>query len=72
MRKGHLCTIFKLYVNSFCRQRAWLEVLKEVTALPIFLLYLSLTSQLWPRPWLCPIIESPQSFSVTSTLLRMR
>ena len=31
MREHHLCTIFKLYPNSFCRQRAGLEVLMKVT-----------------------------------------
>ena len=29
--KRHLCTIFKLYTNSFCRQRAGLKVLIKVT-----------------------------------------
>ena len=33
MRKRHLCTIFKLYTNSFCRQMvAELEVLIKVTS----------------------------------------
>ena len=27
MRERHLCAILKLYTNSFCRQRAGLEVL---------------------------------------------
>ena len=31
MRKRHLCTTFKLRTNSFCRQRAGLEVLTKVT-----------------------------------------
>ena len=30
MRERHLCTIFKLYMNSFCWQRAGLEVLTKV------------------------------------------
>ena len=32
MRERHLCTIFKLFTNSFCRQRAGLEVLMKVTS----------------------------------------
>ena len=32
MRECHLCAIFKLYTNSFCRQRAGLEVLIKVTS----------------------------------------
>ena len=28
MRERHLCTIFKLYTNSFCRQRTGLEASK--------------------------------------------
>ena len=31
MRKRHLCTTFKLKMNSFCRQRAGFEVLIKVT-----------------------------------------
>ena len=52
MRKHYLCTIFKLYTNSFSQQRAGLKVLIKVTAQPIFLLYLSLTSELWLRSWM--------------------
>ena len=32
MRGRHLCTIFKLYTNSFCWRRAGLEVLIKVTS----------------------------------------
>ena len=32
MRERHLCTFFKLYTNSFYRQRAGLEVLIKVTS----------------------------------------
>ena len=32
MREGHLCTTFKMYANSFSRQRAWLEALMKVTS----------------------------------------
>ena len=33
MREHHLCTTFKLKTDSFCRQRAGLEVLIKVTLL---------------------------------------
>ena len=60
MRERHLCTIFKLYTNSFCRQMAGLEVLIKVTAEPI-LLYLSVPSELWLRPWVwCNCWVSPE------------
>ena len=32
MRERHLCTIFKLYTDSFCRQRMGLEALINVTS----------------------------------------
>ena len=32
MRECHLFTIFKLYTNSFCRQRAGLKVLIKATS----------------------------------------
>ena len=32
LRDRHLCTTFKLYMNSFCQQRAGLEVLIKVTS----------------------------------------
>ena len=32
LRERHLCTTFKLYKNSFCQQRAGLEVLIKVTS----------------------------------------
>ena len=32
MRERHLCTTFKLRTNSFCWQRAGLEVLIKVTS----------------------------------------
>ena len=32
MRERHYCTIFFLYTNSFCRQRAGLEVLMKVVS----------------------------------------
>ena len=54
MQEHHLCTIFKLYTNSFCRTRAVLQVFIKVTVEPIFLLYLSLTSELWLRSWVWP------------------
>ena len=50
MREHCLCAIFKLYTNSSCWQRVGLEVLIKVTAEPIPV-YLSLTSELWLRPW---------------------
>ena len=30
MREGYLCTTSKLRTKSFCRQRAWLEVMIKV------------------------------------------
>ena len=32
MRERHLCTIFTLYTNSFCHQRAGIKVLTKVTS----------------------------------------
>ena len=70
MRERHLCTIFKLQTNSFCRQRMGLEVLIKVTVEPIFL-SLSLTSELDSDLGCGPIVKSPWSSSMTSTHLRM-
>ena len=50
MTERHWRTIFKLYANSLCRQRAKLEFLKKVTA-ELIHRYLSLTSELWIKPW---------------------
>ena len=72
MRELHLRAVFKQYVNSFCRQRAGLEVLIKMTAEPIFLLNLSLTSEPGSDIGSGPFFESSQSSCVTSTLVRMR
>ena len=32
LRERHLCTTFKLNKNSFCQQRAGLEILRKVTS----------------------------------------
>ena len=58
MRECHLCTIFKLYTNSFCRHKMGLKVLIKVIAELIFFLldlslcyifyHLLLSEILWP------------------------
>ena len=69
MRKRHLCTIFKLYTNSFYRQKAGLEVFIRVTAVPIFLpFYLSLTSELWLRRWVYHTQALAQTLGVIQLL----
>ena len=73
MRERDLCTIFKLYSvhESFLSAGGGARSFDESDCEPIFLL-LDLSLSSGSGVWCGPIVESLQSFSVTSTLLRMR